>query len=253
MDYGLWGEHQGGNTSEHSFTGKKRDSATGLSYFGARYYDPNIGRFISMDPIKDGRNWYVYCNNNPLKYTDLTGLSPFIFFQTLTWPSCPPISIPFPQAGSLNIPMFATPTNLIDNMATPMGQTSSDGIDWTNPPTDPSQLGPDWEDKTDPRKAKNTNDRNYVNKKTGDEIEWHPAKKGETGYGGKNHWHRINPNKTGKKDYYLDKNGKPIHKNNYGSHIPAPKKLPTWLKNLLDKLESKEPKTEDNKTTYPVS
>ena len=82
MDYGLWGEHQDGNTTEHSFTGKKRDSGTGLSYFGARYYDPNIGRFISMDPIKDGRNWYIYCNNNPLKNIDPNGLSPFGIFQT---------------------------------------------------------------------------------------------------------------------------------------------------------------------------
>lgn len=33
-----------------------------------------IGRFISIDPVKDGFNWYVYCNNNPLKLSDPTGL-----------------------------------------------------------------------------------------------------------------------------------------------------------------------------------
>ena len=32
------------------------------------------GRFISEDPAKDGVNWYIYCNNNPLKYVDHTGL-----------------------------------------------------------------------------------------------------------------------------------------------------------------------------------
>ncbi|MCK4261399.1 MAG: RHS repeat-associated core domain-containing protein, partial [Halanaerobiales bacterium] len=44
-----------------------------LYYFNARYYDPNLGRFISEDPMKDGANWYSYCANNPLKYVDPTG------------------------------------------------------------------------------------------------------------------------------------------------------------------------------------
>ena len=30
--------------------------------------------FISRDPAQDGRNWFVYCSNNPLKYVDLSGL-----------------------------------------------------------------------------------------------------------------------------------------------------------------------------------
>jgi RHS repeat-associated protein len=58
----------------YEYTGKKRDSSTGLYYFGARYYDPEIGRFITEDPAKDGDNWLVYCRNNPLKYVDPTGL-----------------------------------------------------------------------------------------------------------------------------------------------------------------------------------
>lgn len=40
-----------------------------------RYYDPNIGRFISQDPIRDGANWYEYCGNNPVNGIDPTGLS----------------------------------------------------------------------------------------------------------------------------------------------------------------------------------
>ena len=80
--YGLWGEHQGGNTTEHSFTGKKRDAATGLTYCNARYFIPEIGRFINIDPAKDGRNWYVYCSNNPLKNIDLNGLADVYFLYT---------------------------------------------------------------------------------------------------------------------------------------------------------------------------
>jgi RHS repeat-associated protein len=52
----------------------------GLMDFGARFYDPRIGRFMSPDPIKDAStsnasNPYVYCSNNPLRYTDKFGLS----------------------------------------------------------------------------------------------------------------------------------------------------------------------------------
>jgi len=45
----------------------------GLKQLGHRLYDPVCGRFVTKDPIKDGRNWYGYCNNNPLILTDPTG------------------------------------------------------------------------------------------------------------------------------------------------------------------------------------
>ena len=58
------------------FTGKDYDEVTGLYYFNARWYDPRLGRFTSEDPIRDGMNWHVYVNNNPLRYVDPTGLDP---------------------------------------------------------------------------------------------------------------------------------------------------------------------------------
>jgi len=57
----------------HKFTGKPEDTGTGLYYFGARYYDPVVGRFISQDPARQGSNWYVYAENNPIKYVDPNG------------------------------------------------------------------------------------------------------------------------------------------------------------------------------------
>ena len=57
------------------FTGKVIDTVTGLYHFNARWYDPDLGRFITEDPIKDGTNWYIYANNNPLRFIDPTGLS----------------------------------------------------------------------------------------------------------------------------------------------------------------------------------
>ena len=64
------------------FHGKPFDNETGLSYVGARYYDPLIGRFHGVDP-KDidqdnphSFNRYAYANNNPYRYVDPDGHSP---------------------------------------------------------------------------------------------------------------------------------------------------------------------------------
>ncbi|MEM5787435.1 MAG: RHS repeat-associated core domain-containing protein [Syntrophobacteraceae bacterium] len=63
----------------YKFTGQEYDSETGLYYYGARYYDPAIGRFITPDSIVqapgDPRtlNRCAYARNNPLLYVDPTG------------------------------------------------------------------------------------------------------------------------------------------------------------------------------------
>jgi RHS repeat-associated protein len=63
----------------HKFTGQEEDSETGLYNYGARYYDPAVGRFISADSIvpdytnPQSLNRYSYVLNNPLNYTDPTG------------------------------------------------------------------------------------------------------------------------------------------------------------------------------------
>jgi len=50
--FGRISSHTGSLANTHKFTGKELDSETGLGlyYFGARYYDPGIGRFITLDP-----------------------------------------------------------------------------------------------------------------------------------------------------------------------------------------------------------
>ncbi|WP_431970062.1 SpvB/TcaC N-terminal domain-containing protein [Nocardia sp. bgisy134] len=59
----------------YRFTGKERDSESGLYYHGARYYAPWLGRWTSPDPagVVDGPNLYVYVRDNPIKLTDPTG------------------------------------------------------------------------------------------------------------------------------------------------------------------------------------
>jgi RHS repeat-associated protein len=64
------------------FTGHERDADTGLDYFGARYYRPQVGRFTTIDPLQttaenlvDPQRWnrYAYARNNALKYVDPDG------------------------------------------------------------------------------------------------------------------------------------------------------------------------------------
>ena len=49
-------------------------NSTGQYYYNARWYDPNLGRFTTEDPIRSGLIWYAYANNNPLRFVDPTGL-----------------------------------------------------------------------------------------------------------------------------------------------------------------------------------
>jgi len=51
-----------------------QEDSSGLKLLGHRYYDPTTGRFLSRDPIKDGRNWYVYADSDPVRLSDPTGL-----------------------------------------------------------------------------------------------------------------------------------------------------------------------------------
>jgi RHS repeat-associated protein len=71
------------NDNQSGFTGHIKDKDTGLNYMQARYYDPNIGRFLSVDPVtftaSGGNpgyfNRYSYTQNNPINATDPTGMA----------------------------------------------------------------------------------------------------------------------------------------------------------------------------------
>ena len=87
--YDAWGSftttyHNGGASTAAAknpfkYRGYYYDSDLGLYYLQTRYYDANIGRFISADKIINGNgdmlgyNLYAYCSNNPIMYTDYTG------------------------------------------------------------------------------------------------------------------------------------------------------------------------------------
>lgn len=58
----------------YAYNGKVLDKATGMYDYGFRHYAAQIGRFTTVDPIKDGLHWYAYVGNDPVNYVDLLGL-----------------------------------------------------------------------------------------------------------------------------------------------------------------------------------
>jgi hypothetical protein len=101
------------------------------------------------------------------------------------------------------------------------GETSAkdeDGIDWNNPPQ-PGELGEDWEDVSDPRQKENSSRTTYQNKNSGNKIEFDKGKPGEPRWRGKDHWHRLNPNRSNKLDKYLDREGNPVPNGSEASHL----------------------------------
>ena len=75
-DYDAYGNEYArdlGDENPFRYCGEYYDVETGFIYLRARYYDPMVGRFTTVDPIKDGLNWYSYCDNNPVNRIDPTG------------------------------------------------------------------------------------------------------------------------------------------------------------------------------------
>jgi RHS repeat-associated protein len=66
-------------STDYTFTGQRVDASASLMYYGARYYDTAIARFIQPDSLiadlynPQNLNRYSYTLNNPVRYTDPTG------------------------------------------------------------------------------------------------------------------------------------------------------------------------------------
>ncbi len=62
-----------GTPDPFGYCGEYTNSETGLIYLRNRYYDPELGRFINVDPVFSGANWYAYCEGNPFNRIDPHG------------------------------------------------------------------------------------------------------------------------------------------------------------------------------------
>ena len=87
-DYDAWGVplsprghdmNMAGMDNVIGFTSYTYDKVLDLYFAQARFYDQNDRRFISVDPIKDGVNWYAYCGNSPTVFVDPSGLKIVVF------------------------------------------------------------------------------------------------------------------------------------------------------------------------------
>ena len=74
--YGTFGESSLTTGIRYGYTGQRSMAALGLLYYKARFYSPSLGRFLQPDPIgyADDLNLYAYVGNNPVNFTDPSGL-----------------------------------------------------------------------------------------------------------------------------------------------------------------------------------
>ena len=76
-DYDAYGTAYTGSFNGRNkigYNGKQYDSGTGWYNYGFRDYNLQTGRFTTRDPIRDGSNWFAYCNGDPVNFVDLWGL-----------------------------------------------------------------------------------------------------------------------------------------------------------------------------------
>ncbi|MBI5346976.1 MAG: RHS repeat-associated core domain-containing protein [Chlamydiae bacterium] len=242
-DFTAFGEEQRANSDPTSFNpwrfaSKRFDPELGLIYFGKRYYDPLLGRWLTTDPagFVDGANLYQYVFNNPFRYRDPDGQFIIVLpLLALTWKVVAVAAVTAyvayelehqhsnsAFARSFNSAVHQVVQNIGGisqyalNQKLAMGKKQID----VQLPNSPDELlnDPNWEETSHPE-AKENGHRTFENTKTGETIRYDAGKPGTTGHKAEDHWHRHNPDSTGDIDKYLDAKGNPVPDGHPDSHL----------------------------------
>jgi RHS repeat-associated protein len=187
--------------NNYHFSTKEYSPLSGLSYFGARYYNPRQGRWLTPDPagMIDGPNLYAYVGNNPINFVDPYGL------QSIPGQILPPY-IPMPGDNAVLFGMSRAAKLAVENNSNndeteqvenqrSLGEIWQDFIDSLR--SGISEFRRRWvkiaKDKLDPKQPNNGYSRRelWQNKETGEKIEIHRLKK--NGKSPENHPHSRKP------------------------------------------------------------
>jgi len=229
------------------YCGKNYDPETGLVYFGNRFYCPSIKKWLTPDPSFQTNDPYQYCLNNPLSFFDPDGKFSFaVPFVQIVWGATSTLTFPIWGTGAVVIATgvvvgYASYKGIqhINHRITEHEQTRFEqklakqgiivdklekrkkqgGID-PSLPSDIKDLenNSDWEDISHP-KEKEHGRRRFRDKNTNLILEYDEGNFGEPGHRGHGHFHRPNPNSTGKRDQYLDANNNPVADGSEESHL----------------------------------
>jgi len=221
------------------FASKRFDPELGLIYFGKRYYDPLLGRWLTTDPagFMDGANPYQYVFNNPFRYRDPDGQ--FIIalpLLALTWKVVAVAAVTAYVAYEIehqhqrsNSAFARSFNSAVHQVVQNIGGVSQYAVNQLamgkkqidiQLPDNPDELlnDPNWEETSHPE-AKEHGHRTFENTKTGETIRHDAGKPGTTGHKAQDHWHRHNPDSTGDIDKYLDAKGNPVPDGHPDSHL----------------------------------
>ena len=228
-----WADPYGQGISEDAptpwiFAGKNYDQEAGVVYFGARYYSPELTRWLTTDPLEQSKDLYEFCLSNPLKYVDLDGQWAFTL-GGVAWGAGAVFTSPFwgpyaiaagtgAAAGYLGYKMYKNWKGDSESNFT-MERSKKGGVDPSLPKN--PEKDKNWEDISHPE-AKSNGHHKYRNKKTGEIIELDKGKSGNHGHKGHDHYHRPNPKSIGDRDKYLDENGNPVSNYSEESHLYPP-------------------------------
>ncbi len=98
------GEHNAGVS--YGYTGKQYNATTGLYNYGYRDYASQYARFTTMDPIRDGNNWFSYVVNDPINFIDKLGLLTVYFVTDAKQQHFPSMIITNEAGVEVQVPIF---------------------------------------------------------------------------------------------------------------------------------------------------